>query len=148
MGVAELKKEKKKKREKKVESSAFPEEVSAGPFEEAVESMEALRKASEELGGKWRLRVLWSLRDGAGLRYGGIKNSIPGITDMMLSQCLRELCQSGFVERQQFQEIPPRVEYHILQDGEELLPLLQWVIQWQQKRGQRTACAEPTVETN
>ena len=53
--------------------------------------MENLRLAMNELGGKWRLQVLWSLRSGDGLRYVGIKNTIPGITDMMLSQSLREL---------------------------------------------------------
>ena len=53
---------------------------------------------------------------------------------MMLSQSLRELCQSGLTERQQYQEIPPRVEYRILKDGAALIPVIQWLIQWQQNR--------------
>lgn len=99
-----------------------------------IEGMLYLRQALDVLGGKWRLQVLWSLREGEGLRYGKIKNEIPGITDMMLSQSLRELCQFGLVTRQQYQEIPPRVEYQILPGGVSLLPLIRQLIDWQKER--------------
>ena len=135
MIVMKKEKDKKKKREKQLsapreEEKGTPELAAAAGTDrkkisgetETAESMKDLRCALEELGGKWRLQVLWSLRGGEGLRYSSIKGQISGITDMMLSQSLRELCRSGLVERQQFQEIPPRVEYRILQDGQELIP--------------------------
>lgn len=139
--ILKKEKEKKKKRERPAETdSAFlsPPSVgdsliAAGNVEDSM-SMESLRQALNDLGGKWRLQVLWSLREGSGMRYGSIKSAIPGITDMMLSQSLRELCQSGLTERRQYQEIPPRVEYRILKDGESLIPVIQWLIQWQQNR--------------
>ncbi len=143
-GACNLKKEKekKKKRERQAEVDRAPletafvseERVAESCFEDSADSMDFLRQALADLGGKWRLQVLWSLREGNGMRYGSIKNAIPGITDMMLSQSLRELCQSGLTERQQYQEIPPRVEYRILKDGAALIPVIQWLIQWQQNR--------------
>lgn len=136
-------KEKKRKRDKAVVAAKDTDEslptfsMERPPVpEKAVtpDSMMYLRQVLDQLGGKWRLQVLWSLRDGEGLRYGSIKSSIPGITDMMLSQSLRELCQTGLVERRQFQEIPPRVEYRILQQGSTLLPVIRWLIDWQRNR--------------
>ena len=147
MIVMKKEKDKKKKREKQLsaareEEKGTPELAAAAETDrkkisgetEAAESMKDLRCALEELGGKWRLQVLWSLRGGEGLRYSSIKGQISGITDMMLSQSLRELCRSGLLKRQQFQEIPPRVEYRILQDGQELIPLIQWLVNWQRNR--------------
>lgn len=122
-----MKKDKKKKKEK-MPISQESLEVSVG------DGMQALRMASEELGGKWRLRVLWALREQVGRRYGEVKADIPEITDMMLSQSLRELCKSKLVERHQYQEIPPRVEYRILEDGSKLIPLLEELIKWEQTR--------------
>lgn len=136
-------KEKKRKRDKAIVTTkdtdeslpAFSMECPPVPEKTVIpDSMMYLRQVLDQLGGKWRLQVLWSLRDGEGLRYGSIKSSIPGITDMMLSQSLRELCQTGLVERRQFQEIPPRVEYRILQQGSTLLPVIRWLIDWQRNR--------------
>lgn len=136
-------KEKKRKRDKAVVAAKDTDEsLPAFSMERpavsekagAPDSMMYLRQVLDQLGGKWRLQVLWSLRDGEGLRYGSIKSSIPGITDMMLSQSLRELCQTGLVERRQFQKIPPRVEYRILQQGSTLLPVIRWLIDWQRNR--------------
>ena len=77
------------------------------------------------------MRVLWALHDGSGCRYSLVKNRIPGITDMMLTQSLKELQHSGYVSREQFPESPPRVEYQITDLGKTLLPLLSSVIQWE-----------------
>jgi Predicted transcriptional regulators len=49
---------------------------------------------------------------------------------MMLSQSLRELCGDGLVNRAQFQEIPPRVEYSITDDGATILPAIQLLSEW------------------
>lgn len=135
-------KEKKKKKEREAglerapleEALASRESNESPVLEDSTASMELLRLALHDLGGKWRMQVLWSLREGNGMRYGSIKSAIPGITDMMLSQSLRELCQSGLVERRQYQEIPPRVEYRILKDGSSLVPVIQRLIQWQENR--------------
>ena len=82
------------------------------------------------VGGRWKLRILWVLRDKTSLRYGEIKQQTGGITDMMLSQSLRELTADGLCVRQQFQQIPPKVEYQITPAGAELLPAIGLLRTW------------------
>lgn len=123
-----MKKEKKKKRVRPEPQSAALSEVQITSAKE--ESHEPLLSLYEKLGGKWKLRILWVLRSGESMRYGEIKAGITGITDMMLSQSLRELCADGLAERRQFQEIPPRVEYQLTPLGAGALPALEMLAQW------------------
>ncbi len=126
-------KEKKKKRAKRPE----PKQESAGKTREgaAAESSEdPLSYALTAVGGKWKLRILWVLRGGTSLRYGEIKQQIPPITDMMLSQSLRELTASGLIVRQQFQQIPPKVEYRITPNGGDLIPAVELLCAWALKQ--------------
>lgn len=129
-------KDKKKKREKRLLDSL---EYKAPERAEAVEDAPG-KKLDEPLeyflsvaGGKWKIRILWALRETGSLRYRSIKAAIPGITDMMLSQSLRELTESGMVRRKQFQEIPPRVEYQTTEAAQDLLPVLAKMIEWEKK---------------
>lgn len=127
------KKEKKEKKEKKQGSlsSAKKEEK---PISEALPhttpDAEPLAFAVSLIGGKWKLRILWALSARSGRRYGDIKRDIPEITDMMLSQSLRELTSDGLIGRTQFQEIPPRVEYHLTSLGKSLLPVIENLRDW------------------
>lgn len=124
---------KKERKRKKAKKSAEQPIVKVETGETLAEEICALQLFSEELGGKWRMRVLWALHDGSGCRYSLVKNRIPGITDMMLTQSLKELQHSGYVSREQFPESPPRVEYQITDLGKTLLPLLSSVIQWEKE---------------
>ena len=84
-----------------------------------------LRYALSLIGGKWKLPILCILADGKPKRYGEIKKRIPEITNMMLSQSLKELENCDMVRRKQYSEIPPRVEYTLIGDMRELLqPLI------------------------
>lgn len=82
------------------------------------------------MGGKWKLRILWTMRGGESLRYGEIKQQVAGITDMMLSQSLRELTAAGFTERRAYQEIPPKVEYRLTPAGAALIPAAELLRAW------------------
>ena len=141
---------KKERKRKKAKKSAEQPIVKAETGETLAEEICALQLFSVELGGKWRMRVLWALHDGSGCRYSLVKNRIPGITDMMLTQSLKELQHSGYVSREQFPESPPRVEYQITDLGKTLLPLLSSVIEWEKENRaarlleyQQPAAAQP-----
>ena len=120
-----MKKGKKPKKEKKegALSSSLPTEEKALP-------QDPLAYANKKAGGKWKLRILWSLRDKQNKRYGDLKRQITGITDMMLSQSLKELVLDGYVARTQYQEIPPRVEYAITKEGLALIPIIAQIVDW------------------
>lgn len=71
------------------------------------------------IGGKWKILVLGHLYNGV-TRFGQLKRAIPGITQTMLTQQLRELEEDGIVTRTIFPEIPPRVEYDLTEFGRTL----------------------------
>ena len=89
-----------------------------------------LRYALNIIGGKWKLPILCLLATGKPTRYGEIKRKIRGITNMMLAQTLKELENSGIVNRKQYNEIPPKVEYTLTKNGESLLPTLDILSSW------------------
>lgn len=82
------------------------------------------------IGGKWRLPIIWALSKNGTLRYNELKRSIPGITNMMLTQSLKDLESYGIVYRKQFMEVPPRVEYSLTDNGEKLIPALKVLADW------------------
>ena len=85
------------------------------------------------IGGKWRLPIIWALSKNGTMRYNELKRSIDGITNMMLTQSLKELELSGITNRKQFMEVPPRVEYSLTDNGENLIPALKALADWGNK---------------
>lgn len=85
------------------------------------------------IGGKWRLPVIWALHKNCSMRYNELKRGIEGITNMMLSQSLKELETDGIINRKQYMEIPPRVEYSLTENGESLIPALKALADWGDK---------------
>jgi DNA-binding HxlR family transcriptional regulator len=85
--------------------------------------------AIQVLRGKWKILILWKLQ-GKSMRFGELKRSVPGITEKMLIQQLRELEQHELIYRHDFQEMPLRVEYSLTQQGQKLKPIFDALWQW------------------
>lgn len=94
-----------------------------------------IRKTLELLSGKWRTYVLFELCKNPVCRFGELKKAIPGITNTMLTSTLRELENRGIVNRKQYNEIPPRVEYSLTENGKALLPIFVEIGKWSDKFG-------------
>ncbi|HIK18497.1 MAG TPA: helix-turn-helix transcriptional regulator [Leptolyngbyaceae cyanobacterium M33_DOE_097] len=88
------------------------------------------------LGGKWKLLILWHLKDGE-KRYSELKRLIPGISEKMLIQQLRELEKDAIIDRKTLSEMPPKVEYGFTDYGKTLIPVLQPLCDWGQVHLQR-----------
>ena len=84
----------------------------------------------EMMSGKWKVRILWKLHQGSILRFGELRKALPGITEKMLAQQLRELERDGLVTRKMYPEVPPRVEYFMSPFGQTLRPILELIAQW------------------
>jgi len=88
-----------------------------------------LGAALDVIGGKWKVLIMWPLKNGAS-RFGELKREVPGISEKMLIQSLKEMELDGIVLRQDFKEVPPRVEYSLTEFGrslwDALVPLCQW----------------------
>lgn len=82
------------------------------------------------ISGKWRLPILWKLYDYKTLRFNALKKEVTGITNMMLTQCLQDFESHKIVSRIQYEEIPPRVEYTLTEDGKTLVLLLKQLHKW------------------
>lgn len=89
-----------------------------------------LRLAMDIVGGKWRLSIICLLKDGTPMRYNQIRRGIPGITNVMLAQSLRHLEAYGIVHREQYNEVPVRVEYRLTDSGKTLLTVLGQLMDW------------------
>lgn len=87
------------------------------------------QRAIRAITGKWKIEIVCTLIDGP-MRFGVLKRSLPGITQHMLTEQLRDLESNGIVIRQAFAEIPPRVEYELSQAGIDLLPTFKIMLAW------------------
>ncbi len=88
-----------------------------------------LSYAVELLNGRWKVNILWNLIQGVN-RYGLLNKNIPGISEKMLTQRLRDLENQGLIIRQDFKTIPPHVEYYLSEPGKALIPVLKQLCKW------------------
>ena len=72
-----------------------------------------MRKTLELLSGKWRTHIIYELCKKESCRFGELKKAVPKITNTMLSSTLKDLEKFGIIHREQFNEIPPHVEYSL-----------------------------------
>ncbi len=81
------------------------------------------------VGGKWKPLILFHLAHGT-RRYGELRRAVGGVSDKVLSQQLKELQADGIIDRLDFKEIPPKVEYSLTLFGltlaKALAPLCLW----------------------
>jgi DNA-binding HxlR family transcriptional regulator len=87
------------------------------------------RDVLELIGGKWSVLVLCALRLGP-QRTLSLKRRIDGISQKMLTQTLREMERHGLIQRIDYREVPPRVEYRLTRLGQSLSVLMDQVEAW------------------
>lgn len=82
------------------------------------------------LEGRWKLVILFQLFDGKVQRYSDFERLIPGISQKMLAQQLRQLQADGLVTRRVYAQVPPKVEYRLTEWGQLLCPALDALLHW------------------
>ncbi|MFQ6396356.1 winged helix-turn-helix transcriptional regulator [Nocardia sp. KC 131] len=100
--------------------------------------------AMDVVGGKWKALILWELENHGVRRFGELRRGLPGVSEKMLIQQLRELEEDGIVDREVFREVPPRVEYRLTALGTALnaaLEPLEPLGAWGRDRIDRTGAA-------
>lgn len=81
------------------------------------------------LSGKWKCLMLWHLNDGT-KRYKELERIVPGVSQKMLTQQLKELEKDGLISRTVYPEVPPRVEYRLTELGQSAFPILEMMHSW------------------
>lgn len=82
------------------------------------------------IGGKWKMLILWYLGKEGTKRFNELKSLMPGITQRMLVNQLRELEDDLIVHREVYPIVPPKVEYSLTKHGETLMPILDSMYNW------------------
>jgi DNA-binding HxlR family transcriptional regulator len=81
------------------------------------------------LAGKWKVLVLWHLSFGS-LRFGEIRDLLPGVSEKVLTEQLRQLEEDGLLLRLVTPGQPPRVDYQLSIAGEAMVPVMQAMCDW------------------
>ncbi len=95
-----------------------------------------LGPALDVIGGKWKALILWEVNIQP-RRFGELKRLVPGISEKMLIQQLREMEADGIVHRKVFYEVPPHVEYSATALGASLNQALEPLCAWGEEHMQR-----------
>ena len=97
------------------------------------------------ISDKWKVLILRYLLTGT-KRFGELKKSVGHVTQKVLTAQLRQMEQSGLVNRKVYAEVPPRVEYTLTELGYSLKPILDAMWSWGAGYQQQYGASEPTGE--
>ncbi|MBM4268949.1 MAG: helix-turn-helix transcriptional regulator [Deltaproteobacteria bacterium] len=88
----------------------------------------------EVISGRWKVMVIYWLLRGE-RRFNQLQRDLAGITHRTLAKQLKEMEADGLVERRDYGEIPPRVEYPLTELGRSLEPVLLAMHAWAERHG-------------
>ena len=98
------------------------------------------RRAIELIGRRWTGAIIRALLTGA-TRFSDLSTAVPGLSDRLLSERLKELEAAAIVERVVVPSMPVRVEYYLTAKGRGLLHVIEvisaWAHQWGETPEQR-----------
>ena len=93
-----------------------------------------VEQAFRMLEGRWKLLILFHLFGGKLLRFSDLERALPGISQKMLIQQLRQMEGDGIVRRIVHPQVPPKVEYGLTEWGQALCPALDALLTWAEQR--------------
>ena len=93
--------------------------------------------ALDVVSGKWKGLVLWELHSHGVRRFAELRRALPGVSEKVLTQHLREMEADGLVHRRVYAEVPPKVEYSLTETGTSLNQALGPLGEWGRERLRR-----------
>lgn len=81
------------------------------------------------ISGKWKCLILWHLHDGP-MRYTELIKIVPGVSQKMLTQQLKEMENDNLLIRTVYPVVPPKVEYELTALGHSVFPMLEMMHGW------------------
>lgn len=90
------------------------------------------------INGKWKMVILYWLIESQPIRYNELQRLIGTISHKTLSVQLKELENEGIVTRNEYPQIPPKVEYSLTPKGMSLYPLMEAMCQWGEENKPQT----------
>lgn len=102
--------------------------------------------AMDVVTGKWKSLILWELHHYGTRRFAELRRGLPGVSEKMLVQHLREMEEDGLVHREVYREVPPKVEYSLTEDGVSLNAALAPLGKWGTERIRRIGAEKVSVD--
>ncbi|GAA4964912.1 helix-turn-helix domain-containing protein [Yinghuangia aomiensis] len=90
--------------------------------------------------GKWKTALLWLLESGP-QRPGAMRRAVPGLSEKVLTQALREMADDGLVHREVYDTLPLKTEYSLTPFGRDLAEALAPLSDWGHRRIDRLTAA-------
>lgn len=111
----------------------------AGPYICGIDA------ALDVVSGKWKGLVLWELHPHGVRRFAELRRGLPGVSEKMLTQHLREMEADDLIHRRVYAEVPPKVEYSLTDAGRSLNEALRPLGEWgrERLRQQRLEVSQP-----
>lgn len=91
---------------------------------------DGVEDALRVLEGRWKMLILFQLFAHPVMRFSELERAIPGVSQKMLIQQLRDLEREGVVARTVYPQVPPKVEYALTDWGQALCPALDLLLEW------------------
>ncbi|MEO6045669.1 MAG: helix-turn-helix domain-containing protein [Tepidiformaceae bacterium] len=98
--------------------------------------------AVELIGRRWSGSIIRALLAGS-VRFGDVLNRVPGLSDRLLSERLRELESAGIVSRTVYPDIPVRIEYRLTEKGRELQQIVEAISGWAERWAEPLPVLQP-----
>ncbi|MBU1376152.1 MAG: helix-turn-helix transcriptional regulator [Alphaproteobacteria bacterium] len=111
-----------------VEPRVYGEDCDGCTGPEAIDILR-FQRAIRAITGKWKIEIVCTLIDGP-TRFGALRRALPGVTQHMLTEQLRDLEANGIVIRKAYPEVPQRVEYELSKAGIDLMPTFRAMLDW------------------
>lgn len=92
-----------------------------------------VEETQKVMGGKWKPVIIYFISTDV-RRFGELSRMVTGISKRMLTANLRELEEDGIVNRKVYAEVPPRVDYTLTDVGQSLVPVINLMYEWGERR--------------
>jgi DNA-binding HxlR family transcriptional regulator len=102
--------------------------------------------AMDVVAGKWKSLIIWELHENGTCRFAELRRALPGVSEKMLVQHLREMEEDGLVRREVYPVVPPKVEYSLTEHGVTLNTALESLAVWGQERMRRIGAEKVALE--
>ncbi|MCZ4514732.1 helix-turn-helix domain-containing protein [Streptomyces sp. ActVer] len=102
--------------------------------------------AMDVVAGKWKSLILWELDHYGVRRFAELRRGLPGVSEKMLIQHLREMEEDGLVHREVYREVPPKVEYSLTEHGVSLNAALASLGAWGTERIRRIGAEKVSAD--
>ncbi len=120
--------------------------VGGCPKEARLENASVIEDVLKIIGGKWKVLIVFHLAHNDIVRFGELKKKIPGVTQRILTNQLREMEADGLILRKVYAEVPPKVEYSLSEVGRELKAVYTEMRKWGDKNAKLLARVQKAHE--